>query len=142
MPSWPETVQLLLVSRQNLAPDAPIFRNRYGEPLSASGVRFRLRSHLASANSKSTKAGREADHSAHVSPYGRGSSVGERCGRRCREGLARARQFGEHLHLRSSEPGNEAESAETPGTQNSRRYRKAWKQNPSLLAWLDSLWYL
>ena len=50
-PLWPETVQLLraLLCEQKLAPNEVIFRNRYGEPLSASGVRFRLRSYLAKA---------------------------------------------------------------------------------------------
>jgi integrase/recombinase XerC len=53
-PLWPETVHLLraLLSQQKLAPGEPIFRNRCGEPLSASGVRFRLRAYPATATQK------------------------------------------------------------------------------------------
>ena len=43
-PLWPETVMLLkkLLERQPRAPEQRLFVNRYGEPLSASGVRFKL----------------------------------------------------------------------------------------------------
>lgn len=43
-PLWPETALLLkkLLERQPRAPDQRLFVNRYGEPLSASGVRFSL----------------------------------------------------------------------------------------------------
>ncbi|MBP6689788.1 MAG: tyrosine-type recombinase/integrase [Hyphomonadaceae bacterium] len=43
-PLWPETVVLLkaLLKRQPRADDEPIFVNRYGVPLGASGVRFKL----------------------------------------------------------------------------------------------------
>jgi integrase len=56
-PLWPETVHLLkvLLSQQKLAPNEIIFRNRYGEPLSASGVRFRLRAYLVSATQKAPR---------------------------------------------------------------------------------------
>jgi len=43
-PLWPETVSLLkaLLQRRPRADDEPIFVNRYGAPLGASGLRFRL----------------------------------------------------------------------------------------------------
>lgn len=43
-PLWPETTALLkaLLKRQPRADDEPIFVNRYGAPLGASGVRFKL----------------------------------------------------------------------------------------------------
>ena len=43
-PLWPETVLLLkkLLQRKPQPPDQRLFVNRYGEPLSASGVRFKL----------------------------------------------------------------------------------------------------
>ena len=44
-PLWPETAALIeaLLKRQPRGLDEPIFANRYGQPLHASGVRFRLR---------------------------------------------------------------------------------------------------
>src|SRR5215468_1671155 len=50
-PLWPETVMLLkkLLDRQPRAPDQRLFVNRYGEPLSASGVRFKLVAYVKAA---------------------------------------------------------------------------------------------
>ncbi|KAH1711999.1 hypothetical protein KXX60_008284, partial [Aspergillus fumigatus] len=50
-PLWPETVMLLrkLLERQPRAPDQRLFVNRYGEPLSASGVRFKLAAYVKAA---------------------------------------------------------------------------------------------
>ncbi|MFG6084176.1 site-specific integrase [Paracoccus litorisediminis] len=50
-PIWPETVMLLkkLLERQPRAPDQRLFVNRYGEPLSASGVRFKLAAYVRAA---------------------------------------------------------------------------------------------
>lgn len=50
-PIWPETAELLavLLQRNPRGSDETIFVNRYGEPLGASGVRFRLRQYLRSA---------------------------------------------------------------------------------------------
>jgi len=50
-PLWPETVLLLrkLLKRQPRAPDQRLFVNRYGEPLSASGVRFKLAAYVQAA---------------------------------------------------------------------------------------------
>jgi site-specific recombinase XerD len=50
-PLWPETVSLLraLLQRQPRAADKPIFVNRYGNPLGASGVRFKLESYVVAA---------------------------------------------------------------------------------------------
>lgn len=48
---WPETAALLraLLKRQPRAAHEPLFANRYGQPLQASGVRFRLRDYVAAA---------------------------------------------------------------------------------------------
>ena len=53
-PLWPETVELLdaFLKRNPVAPDEVIFRNRYGNPLGASGVRFRLKRYLQAAAQK------------------------------------------------------------------------------------------
>ncbi len=50
-PLWPETVMLLkkLLERQPRGPDQRLFVNRYGEPLSASGVRFKLAAYVKAA---------------------------------------------------------------------------------------------
>lgn len=53
-PLWPETAELLAsFLKRNLAgPDEAIFRNRYGNPLGASGVRFRLKRYIEAAAQK------------------------------------------------------------------------------------------
>lgn len=50
-PIWPETADLVtaLMQRQPRKPDEPIFVNRYGDPLTASGFRFRLRQYVEAA---------------------------------------------------------------------------------------------
>jgi len=50
-PLWPETADLLaaLLRRQPRAPDQPIFVNRYGDRLGASGVRGKLAQYVAAA---------------------------------------------------------------------------------------------
>lgn len=50
-PLWPETAKLIaaMLERTPRPVDAPIFVNRYGAPLSASGVRFKLRAYVAAA---------------------------------------------------------------------------------------------
>lgn len=50
-PLWPETVTLLrkLLERHPRAPDERIFVNRYGKPLGASGVRFKLAAYVEEA---------------------------------------------------------------------------------------------
>ncbi len=50
-PLWPETVSLLraLLRRQPRADDEPVFVNRYGAPLGASGVRFKLAEYVTAA---------------------------------------------------------------------------------------------
>ena len=50
-PLWPETVDLLkaLMKRVPRPIDAPLFVNRYGNPISASGVRFKLAEYVRAA---------------------------------------------------------------------------------------------
>jgi site-specific recombinase XerD len=50
-PLWPETVMLLkkLLERQPRASNERVFVNRYGEPLGASGVRFKLAAYVEAA---------------------------------------------------------------------------------------------
>jgi len=53
-PLWPETVDLLkaLLKRKPRREDEPIFVDRYGNPLKASGVRFKLKQYAAAAGRK------------------------------------------------------------------------------------------
>ncbi len=53
-PLWPETVLLLkaLLKRQPRRDDERLFVNRYGVPLGASGVRFKLAQYVAAAAKK------------------------------------------------------------------------------------------
>jgi site-specific recombinase XerD len=53
-PLWPETVDLLkaLLKRNPRQEHEPIFVNRYGDPLGASGVRFKLKQYVIAAAKK------------------------------------------------------------------------------------------
>jgi len=53
-PLWPETAELLtaLLRRTPRLPEQAVFTNRYGEPLTASGFRFRLRQYVKGATRK------------------------------------------------------------------------------------------
>lgn len=53
-PLWPETTALLeaLLQRQPRPNDAPVFVNRYGVPLGASGVRFKLNQYVHAASQR------------------------------------------------------------------------------------------
>jgi site-specific recombinase XerD len=50
-PIWPETAELIsaLLRRKPRQPDETIFVNRYGQPLTSSGFRFRLRGYVKQA---------------------------------------------------------------------------------------------
>jgi site-specific recombinase XerD len=65
-PLWPETVSLLraLLLRQPRADNEPIFVNRYGNPLGASGVRFKLATCVAAATTTTPTL-----KSKHVTPH-------------------------------------------------------------------------
>jgi site-specific recombinase XerD len=65
-PLWPETASLLaaLLEREPPGQAEPIFVNRYGQPLRASGVRFRLRQYVAAAANSRPRLGEK-----HVTPH-------------------------------------------------------------------------
>lgn len=70
-PLWPETVLLLkkLLERQPRAPNERMFVNRYGEPLSASGVRFKLVAYVkAAAETVPSLRAKHVTHTASVTP--------------------------------------------------------------------------
>ena len=53
-PLWPETVELLKIflNRKPRKQEERIFVNRYGSPLGASGIRFKLKEYVAAATKK------------------------------------------------------------------------------------------
>jgi len=65
-PLWKETAELLtsLLRRTPQPPDVPLFTNRYGEPLTASGFRFRLRQYVRAATEKTPTLSQK-----HVTPH-------------------------------------------------------------------------
>lgn len=140
-PLWPETVHLLraLLGQQKLAPDEAIFRNRYGEPLSASGVRFRLRAYLASAAQEAPRLAAKRitphtfRHTAAVHLLESGVDVAV-----VKDWLGHASLDSTYIYARANlETKRKALQHLEPKTPGARR--KAWKQNPGLMAWLDSL---
>ena len=56
-PLWPETAALLtaLLRRTPRLPEEPLFVNRSGAPLTASGFRFRLRQYVKAAASRKSR---------------------------------------------------------------------------------------
>ena len=65
-PLWPETAGLLtaLLRRCPRPSDQPVFINRYGAPLTASGIRFRLRQYVQAATKATPTLTRK-----HVTPH-------------------------------------------------------------------------
>ena len=65
-PLWPETVDLIkaLLKRKPCAEQDRIFVNRYGRPLNAAGVRFKLKHYVAAAAKKVPSLTQK-----HVSPH-------------------------------------------------------------------------
>lgn len=68
-PLWPETAAAIkgLLRRQPRAETEPSFVNRYGRPLAASGVRFKLAELRGSRGKGLSVPGEGADHSPHLS---------------------------------------------------------------------------
>ena len=140
-PLWPETVHLLrtLLGQQKLASDEAIFRNRYGEALSASGVRFRLRAYLATAAQKAPRLAAKRitphtfRHTAAVHLLESGVDVAI-----VKDWLGHASLDSTYLYARANldtkRKALQHLELKTPGGK-----RKAWKQSPGLMSWLDSL---
>jgi site-specific recombinase XerD len=88
-PIWPETARLLtaLLRRRPRRSDEAIFVNRYGEPLTASGFRFRLRKYVKAACHQAPTLARKRI-TPHVFRHYLPFRTMSRC-RWAREGLAR-----------------------------------------------------
>lgn len=140
-PLWPETTDVLkaLLRRQPRADDEPIFVNRYGEPLGAAGVRFKLKQYVQAAArhvpSLATKriTPHTWRHSVGVALVAAGVDVTV-----IRNWLGHARLDTTNQYARANlATKRRALEQVDPSTKPGRPPR--WKRNPELLAWLDSL---
>ncbi len=139
-PLWPETVQLIRAFRHRdpRPDDALLFVNRYGDPLSASGLRFKLAQYVAkaAATTPSLAHKRISPHTFRHSTAVALVSVGadttvirdllghvelDTTARYARADLAAKRRALEQVHR--------------PPRGSARR----WRKDADLLAWLDSL---
>ena len=140
-PLWPETAELLaaLLQRQPRAPDEPMFVNRYGQPLGASGFRFQLRQYVQAAAKKvPTLAEKRVSphtfrHSAGVHLVAAGVDITV-----IRSWMGHAHIDTTNLYAEANietkrEALNRLDAEVRPGKP------PRWKQNEDILGWLDSL---
>jgi site-specific recombinase XerD len=140
-PLWPETVALLkaLLIRHPRADDEPLFVNRYGAPLSASGVRFKLAQYVqAAARTVPTLASKKVTphqfrHATAVHLVAAGVDV------------TVIRSWLGHAHLDTTnhyaQANLETKRAALERLDPSSAITKPprWRRDTSVLAWLDSL---
>jgi site-specific recombinase XerD len=140
-PLWPETVALLkaLLKRQPRADDEPLFVNRYGAPLGASGVRFKLAQYVeAAARIVPTLSSKKVSphrfrHATAVHLVAAGNDV------------TVIRSWLGHAHLDTTnhyaQADLETKRAALERLDLSSKIKKPprWRRDASVLAWLDSL---
>ena len=140
-PLWPETVDLLraLLRRRPCRDNEPIFVNCYGRPLSAAGVRFKLKQYVRVAAQETPSLARKRvgphtfRHSVGVQLVAAGVDVTV-----IRNWLGHARLDTTNLYARANlETKRKALEQVDPATKPSKPPR--WKRDPDLMAWLDSL---
>jgi site-specific recombinase XerD len=140
-PLWPETVALLkaFLRKQPRGEDETIFVNRYGRPLGAAGVRFKLKHYLEAAgrNTPSLVGKRVTPHtfrhSTAVSLVAAGVDVTV-----IRDWLGHASLDTTNHYARANvETKRKALEKVDPAARPGKPPR--WKRNPELMAWLDSL---
>lgn len=140
-PLWPETADLLtaLLRRQPQAEDEPIFVNRFGRPLGAAGVRFKLHRYIgAAAQRVPSLAAKHVTphtfrHSTAVSLVSAGVDVTV-----IRSWLGHTRLDTTNHYARASlETKRQALELVDPSVRPGKPPR--WKRDPELLAWLDAL---
>ena len=140
-PLWPETVVVLkaLLKRQPRADDEPLFVNRYGQPLGAAGVRFKLKHYVQAATrhvpalAKKRVTPHTWRHSVGVQLVAAGVDVTV-----IRDWLGHARLDTTNLYARANlETKRKALEQVDPSTKPGRPPR--WRRDPEILTWLDSL---
>jgi integrase/recombinase XerC len=140
-PLWPETVTLLkkLLERQPRAPSERIFVNRYGEPLGASGVRFKLAAYVEEA-AKSVPTLR----SKHVTPYSFRHATAVHLVS-TGVNITIIRSWLGHVSLDTTNHYAQAnletkrKALEQVGAPMASHHPPSWKRDASLMAWLDTL---
>ena len=140
-PLWPETVDVLkaLLRRHPRADHEPVFVNRYGQPLGAAGVRFKLKQYVQAA------AGRVPSLAAkRITPHTWRHSVGVQLVAAgvdvtvIRNWLGHARLDTTNHYARANlETKRKALEQVDPSTKPGKPPR--WRRNSELLTWLDSL---
>ena len=140
-PLWPETVALLraLLKRTPRGEGEAIFVNRYGDPLKASGVRFKLKKYVATAAQKvPSLAGKRVSphkfrHATAVSLVAAGVDVTV-----IRDWLGHESLDTTNIYARASmETKRKALEKVDPSARPGKPPR--WKREVELLSWLDSL---
>ncbi len=140
-PLWPETAALLkaLLKRHPRADDEPLFVNRYGAPLSASGVRFKLAQYVqAAARTVPTLASKKVTphrfrHATAVHLVAAGVDV------------TVIRSWLGHAHLDTTNHYAQANletkrvALERLDSSSAINKPPRWRRDASVLAWLDSL---
>ena len=128
-----------LLKRQPCADNKPIFVNCYGQPLGPAGVRFKLNRYVqvaaqeVPALAKKRVSPHTFRHSAGVQLVASGIDVTV-----IRDWLGHARLDTTNLYARANlETKRKALEQIDPSTKPGKPPR--WKQNPKLLAWLNSL---
>ena len=140
-PLWPETAALLaaLLKRQPRPEHEPVFVNRYGQPLGAAGVRFKLAQYVRAAAKELPSLQKKRvhphtfRHTAGVQLVAAGVDITvirswlghvslDTTNHYARANLETKRRALEQVD-RSTRPGSPPR----------------WRRNPDLLAWLDSL---
>jgi site-specific recombinase XerD len=140
-PLWSETVSLLraMLLRQPRADNEPIFVNRYGLPMGASGVRFKLAEYVTAAaeTMASLKSKHVTPHSfrhataVHLVAAGVDITV-------IRSWLGHA-SLDTTNHYAQANLETKREALERFETSSRPAKPPSWKRDPSVLAWLDSL---
>ncbi|MGO9792927.1 MAG: tyrosine-type recombinase/integrase [Solirubrobacteraceae bacterium] len=140
-PLWPETAELLaaLLKRQPRPDHEPLFVNRYGRPLGAAGVRFKLAKYVQAAARELPSLQRK-----HVHPHTFRHTVGVQMVAAGID-LPTIRSLFGHVSLDTTNHYARAnlETKRRALEQIDRSTRPSspprWKRNPNLLAWLDAL---
>ena len=140
-PLWPETIQILqaLLSRQPRPDDEPLFVNRHGQPLGASGVRFKLAQYVKSATQRTPSLAKKDisphtfRHSAAVALLAAGVDIAV-----IRSWLGHASiDTTAHYAQANLATKRTALAQVAPPTKGVREPR--WWKNEDVLSWLDSL---
>jgi site-specific recombinase XerD len=128
-----------LLERQPRAPDQRLFVNRYGEPLSASGVRFKLAAYVKAAaeTTPTLRTKHVTPHSfrhataVHLVSAGVDVTV-------IRSWLGHA-SLDTTNHYARANLETKRKALEQVSAPESARHPPSWKRDTSLLAWLDTL---